>query len=149
MSAAKSGDKVRVHYTGKLEDGTEFDSSRDRGPLEFELGTQKLLPGFESTVEGMAPGETKSCTIEAEDAYGEYHPEGVLEIERSQLPPDVEVSEGQVLEMQHQDGRKVLVKVIAVTDETITIDSNHPLAGKKLFLDIELLEIVVAPTGGS
>ena len=91
MTQAKSGDTVRVHYTGRLEDGTEFDSSRDRDPLEFEIGAERVIPGFERMVIGMAPGETKTATVTAEDAYGPHDPDKVLEADREQLPPDLSV----------------------------------------------------------
>ncbi len=138
---AKDGDTVRVHYTGKLEDGTVFDSSLEREPLEFTLGEGPIIPGFEEAVRGMHVGQSKTVTISPEEAYGPYLDEMVLVIEREQLPPELNPAVGQRLQMQQQDGRKVIILITDVSEATITVDANHPLAGKDLTFEIELVEI--------
>lgn len=141
MSKAKSGDTVRVHYTGKLEDGTQFDSSAGGDPLEFSLGEGNVIPGFENAVEGMEIGESKSVTIEAEQAYGPRHEQLVQDVPREQLPNDMQPAVGMQLQAQGEDGRTMRLVVTAVEDETITVDGNHPLAGRSLNFDIELVSI--------
>ncbi len=141
MSKAKSGDTVRVHYTGKLQDGTQFDSSAGRDPLEFSIGAGQVLPAFSSAVEGMAVGDSKSITIEAADAYGRRHEQLIQDVPREQLPEDMQPAVGMQLQAQGQDGQPVHLVVTAVEDETITVDGNHPLAGKTLKFDIELVDI--------
>ena len=139
---AKDGDTVNVHYTGKLEDGTVFDSSVEREPLEFTLGAGTIVPGFEEAVRGMQAGQSKTVTIPSQEAYGPRHDEMVLVIERTELPPELKPDVGQQLQMQQPDGRAVSVLVTDVSETTITIDANHPLAGKDLTFEIELLEII-------
>ena len=138
---AKDGDTVNVHYTGKLEDGTVFDSSVEREPLEFTLGAGTIVPAFEEAVRGMQAGQSKTVTIPSQEAYGPRHDEMVLVIERTELPPELKPDVGQQLQMQQPDGRAVSVLVTEVSETTITIDANHPLAGKDLTFEIELLEI--------
>jgi len=142
MSQAKSGDTVRIHYTGKLDDGTQFDSSAGRDPLEFALGGGQVIPGFDAAVEGMAVGDSKSVSIEPGDAYGERHEQLVQDVPRSALPEQMEASVGMQLQGQSPDGQVSQFLVTAVTEETITVDANHPLAGYRLNFDIELVEIV-------
>lgn len=142
MSQAKSGDTVRIHYTGKLDDGTQFDSSAGRDPLEFALGGGQVIPGFDAAVEGMAVGDSKSVSIEPGDAYGERHEQLVQDVPRSALPEEMEASVGMQLQGQSPDGQVSHFLVTAVTEETITVDANHPLAGYRLNFDIELVEIV-------
>lgn len=141
MAAAKSGDKVKVHYTGKLTDGTVFDSSMDRAPLEFTLGEGDIIAGFERIVTGMSPGDKKSGEIAAEDAYGPHHPDMVMKVDRDQFPEDLVPEVGQRLEMTQDEGEPMDVTVIEVTDELVTLDANHPLAGHALVFEIELVEI--------
>lgn len=141
MSKAKSGDTVSVHYTGKLEDDTVFDSSRDREPLSFEIGEGKVIPGFEQGVVGMAPGETKTITIESDEAYGPYRDDQVVEIEASRLPDDIDPVVGQQLQVQQADGQTAVVIIKEVSNGTIKLDANHPLAGKDLTFDIELVSV--------
>ncbi len=140
--AAVAGDTVRVHYTGTLEDGTEFDSSRDRDPIEFVLGAGQVIPGFENAVAGMEPGETKTFTIPADEAYGPHRPELVHRIPRAQVPAEVTLAPGARLEARDQGGRRVVLTVIEVTDEEAVLDANHPLAGKDLTFQIELVAVV-------
>ena len=141
MSKAKSGDKVRIHYTGKLDDGTQFDSSEGRDPLEFDLGSGGVIPGFDSAVDGMAVGENKSVKIESEEAYGPRHEELIQDLPKSELPDDMELSVGLQLQAQNPEGQVMRFMITAVTGDIITVDGNHPLAGQALNFDIELVEI--------
>jgi peptidylprolyl isomerase len=142
MSQAKAGDTVRIHYTGKLDDGTQFDSSAGRDPLEFALGGGQVIPGFDQAVQGMALGESKSVRIPAEEAYGPRHEQLIQEVPKSALPDDIQPAVGMPLQAQGADGQVVQLVVVAVTAESITVDGNHPLAGQALNFDIELVEIV-------
>ena len=142
MSHANPGSLVRVHYTGKLPDGTVFDSSRDRQPLEFTLGQGQVIPGFEQAVAGMNSGETKTAEIPAEQAYGPYREDMVLEVSREQIPPQIKPEIGQQLELRDQQGQRIPARVTQANDNSITLDANHPLAGKSLTFDLELVEIV-------
>lgn len=141
MAQAKNGDTVKIHYTGKLEDGTTFDSSVDRDPLEFTLGKGEIIPGFEQAVVGMEPGESKSVDIPAEKAYGPHQKELVTEIDREKVPPKIDLEAGRQLQLQSPDGQKQVVMVTEVTESSVTLDANHPLAGKDLSFDIKLVEI--------
>jgi peptidylprolyl isomerase len=142
MSQAQAGDTVRIHYTGKLDDGTQFDSSAGREPLEFALGQGQVIPGFDKAVQGMNPGESKSVRIPAEDAYGPRHEQLVQEVPKTALPDDLQPAVGMPLQAQGADGQVVQLVVIAVADDSITVDGNHPLAGQALNFDIELVTIV-------
>jgi peptidylprolyl isomerase len=142
MAQAKKGDKVNVHYTGTLKDGTEFDSSRKREPLEFELGSDSVIPGFEKIVTGMTPGEKKTGTIPSDEAYGPHHDDRVFETDRNQLPGDLEIKKGQIVEMRRPDGVTIPAIIVAITDHTVSFDANHPLAGQDLTFEIELIEIL-------
>ena len=141
MSHAKSGDTVKIHYTGTLDDGTQFDSSSGRDPLEFTLGTGQVIPGFDKAVEGMAVGDQKSVNIPAGDAYGPRHDQMIQEVPKSALPEGLEPTEGMGLQAQGQDGRTINLTVTAIGEDTITVDGNHPLAGQALNFEIELVEI--------
>jgi peptidylprolyl isomerase len=141
MSIAETGNTVKVHYTGRLDDDTQFDSSAGRDPLEFTLGTGQVIPGFEEAVTGMDIGDTKTVTIPADQAYGPHQAELVLVVERSQVPTHINPEVGQQLEIHQQDGRAVPVVITEVTDENVSLDANHPLAGKDLIFDLELVEI--------
>jgi FKBP-type peptidyl-prolyl cis-trans isomerase 2 len=141
VAQAKNGDAVKIHYTGKLTDGTTFDSSADREPLEFTLGQGEIIPGFEEAVVGMEPGESKSIQIKADKAYGPHHKELVTEIDREQIPPGMDVQVGQHLELQSEDGKKRVVRVTDITESSVTLDANHPLAGHDLQFDIKLMEV--------
>ena len=142
MSNAKNGDKVKVHYTGKLNDGTVFDSSADSDPLEFTLGQRQLIPGFESAVDGMAVGEKKTIQIQPDDAYGPHRDELVFEVQRGVLPDEIDPEVGQMLQYQQEDGTAVPLTITGVSEGSVTLDGNHPLAGKELTFELELVEIV-------
>lgn len=139
--AAKKGDMVTVHYEGSLKDGTVFDSSRDRDPVSFKLGEGQLIPGFEKAVEGLVPGESTTAEVPPEEGYGPHRDEMVLAVERKQLPDDLDPDVGQQLQMQQPDGNSMVVTVAEVSDSSVTLDANHPLAGKELVFDIELVGI--------
>jgi len=141
MPQAKDGDKVKVHYTGKFKDGEVFDSSVDREPLTFTLGARQLIPGFEKGVLGMEIGQTKSVEVAPGDAYGPYHDRLVSVVKKDQFPKTITPRVGQQLQTQDQSGRPVNVRVTEIKDEDVTLDANHPLAGKTLVFDIELVEI--------
>lgn len=142
MSKVKDGDTVKVHYTGKLtEEGTVFDSSREREPLEFTLGEGQLIPGFEKAVIGMEAGDSTTVDIESEDAYGARREDLELEVSKSDLPDNIDPEPGMQLQMQQQNGQAVPVQITAVEDDYVKLDANHPLAGKDLTFDIELIEI--------
>ena len=141
MARAKRGDTVKVHYTGTLSGGGEFDSSAGRAPLEFTIGGGDLIPGFEDAVVGMAPGESRSVVIPAEEAYGPRHAAGVEQVERTRIPAEIELAAGIRLEGRDQTGRRVVLTVTEVTEATVTLDANHPLAGEDLTFEIELIEI--------
>ncbi len=142
MATVKEGDRVRVHYTGKLEDGTVFDSSRDGTPLAFTVGKAELIKGFDRGVIGMSAGESKTIKISAEDAYGPHNKERVFEFKRDKSPKDFDPPIGQQVHMQRADGQMVVVTVKDKSDKSFTMDSNHPMAGKNLTFDITLVEIV-------
>jgi FKBP-type peptidyl-prolyl cis-trans isomerase 2 len=142
MQKPQNGDTVRVHYTGTLEDGTQFDSSRGAEPLEFTIGQEQLITGFENAVAGLAPGESCTVTLAPEEAYGEIDPGMIQEVPRRLMPEDVDLATGMVLQGQTNDGRVDNFTVVSFTDELVTLDANHPLAGKALIFDIELVEVV-------
>lgn len=138
---AKIGDTVKVHYTGKLEDGSIFDSSVNSEPLQFTLGDNMVIAGFDKAVVGMGLGESKTIGIPMDEAYGPYHSELVQEVNRTDIPTDMDLQVGQRLQAQREDGQLVVITVIEVSESTVKLDANHPLAGKDLFFDIELVEI--------
>ena len=141
MVQAKTGDTVKVHYTGKLDDGTIFDTSADREPLEFTIGKGQLIPDFEQAVIGMNPDESKTIQIPSDKAYGPYREDMVMKVERERLPADLEPKVDQKLQMRHPNGQATVVTVIEVNESQVTLDGNHPLAGKDLTFDIQLTEI--------
>jgi len=141
MAQAKDGDKVKIHYTGKLDDGTVFDSSEGREPLEFTLGDGKIIPGFEKGTLGMEVGEKKSISIQPEDAYGQYRDDLKAQVKKSEFPEGTDPAVGQVYQMQQPDGQAIDLRVIGIEGEEVTLDANHPLAGKTLTFDIELVEV--------
>jgi peptidylprolyl isomerase len=141
MAQAKQGDTVSVHYTGKLSDGTVFDTSKNRHPLQFTIGKGQVIAGFEQAVSGMNTGESKTVTIPVDQAYGPKRDDVIITLERTQLPPGLDPRVGQRLELTQTDDSNILVTVTAITDTTMTLDANHPLAGKDLIFDLELVGI--------
>ncbi|MEL6615267.1 MAG: peptidylprolyl isomerase [Bacteroidota bacterium] len=135
---ATSGDTVRVHYTGTLDDGTQFDSSAGRDPLEFTLGAGQVVPGFDKAVDGMEVGETKTVTIPAKEAYGEVDPNQQVTVGRDQMPPGADISIGDRLQMGMGNGQVLIVTVVEVNDESVVLDANHALAGQDLTFEITL-----------
>jgi peptidylprolyl isomerase len=141
MVRAQSGDTVRVHYTGQLGDEQVFDTSQGRDPLEFTLGSGQVIAGFDQAITGMAPGEEKTITIPADEAYGPHRAEMVLDVGREHFPPEIEPQPGQQLQMS-QDEQTFLVTITDVTDDSVRLDANHPLAGEDLTFQLQLVEIV-------
>jgi peptidylprolyl isomerase len=143
MAQAKNGDTVKVHYTGTLEDGTVFDSSADRNPLQFTVGEGQVIPGFEDGVIGMNPDESKSIKIPSDKAYGPYRDELVITLGRDQFPKDLNFKVDQQIQLvREDDNQSFLVLVTDVSESMVTLDANHPLAGQDLMFDIQLIEII-------
>lgn len=140
MTHPRSGDTVRVRYTGRLDDGRVFASSKAQEPLELTVGEGTMIPGVEETLTRMQPGEERTITIPPEGAYGPYQPELVLAVDRAEFPEDIEPEVGQELQVRQGD-TVIVMRVAEVSDEQVTIDANHPLAGQNLTFDLELVEI--------
>lgn len=141
MSIIKNGDTVKVHYTGTLENGEVFDSSLSREPLEFTLGQGQLIPGFEKAVIGLKAGDTTTAEIPSAEAYGERNPQMEVQVQKSQLPEGMEPEVGMQLQLNQPDGQAIPVQITKVEGEEVTIDANHPLAGKDLTFNIEVVEV--------
>ena len=141
MAQAGNGNSVKVHYTGKFDDGTVFDSSTGCEPLQFTIGEGQVIPGFEQGVIGMNPDETRTVAIPADEAYGPHREELVTVIDRNQLPPDMVLSLGQQLQARQADNQSYVVTVTDIAGSNVILDANHPLAGKDLTFDIQLVEI--------
>lgn len=141
MAQAKTGDQVHVHYTGRLDDGTVFDSSQGRDPLTFKLGSGQVIPGFDRAVTGMEIGDEKTVTIEAGNAYGEHRSELIMTVNRENVPPDLDIEVGQRLQLEKDSGEKIRVTVTDVSPDSVTLDANHPLAGHNLTFDIRLVQV--------
>lgn len=141
MTEVKSGDKVAIHYTGTLQDGTTFDSSQGRDPLEFEVGSGQIIPGLDGALPGMTVGDTKVVQVPSTEAYGEVNPEMRQSVPREGIPADIPLDIGTQLQMQTPDGQAMPVTVVEVDESTVTLDANHPLAGKDLQFDIEVVSI--------
>ena len=143
MAQADTGQTVKVHYKGTLNDGREFDSSHQRGePLEFTIGLDRMIPGFEAAIIGMAPGESKTVRIPSEEAYGGYQDELVRDFPRGEFPDHIEFEEGLILSADSPDGQRIRFKVLSFSEKVVTLDGNHPLAGEDLTFEIELVEIL-------
>ena len=142
MQEAKKGDKVRVHYHGKLTNGETFDSSAGREPLEFEVGSGSVIKGFDEGVSGMKVGEKKTINIPVDEAYGQRSEDMLIEFPKDRFPTDMEIKEGMQLMMSNGTGQNIPVIVTEVKDDAVILDANHPLAGEDLIFDIELVEIV-------
>ncbi len=139
--AAATGDTVQVHYTGTLSDGSVFDSSRDSSPIGFTVGTGQVIPGFDSAVIGMEIGDAKTFTIPSAEAYGEHDPRMVQDVPRTEMPADMDVFLGMNLTASGGDGREISLTVTELTDTSVRLDANHPLAGQDLTFAIELVGI--------
>ncbi|MGZ5286057.1 MAG: FKBP-type peptidyl-prolyl cis-trans isomerase [Flavisolibacter sp.] len=144
MQLAQNGDKVKVHYHGKLRSGETFDSSTGREPLEFTVGSGQVIKGFDDGIKGMQPGDKKTIEIPVVDAYGEKEEERVVEFPKTQFPPDLTPQVGMQLMMSDGAGQQLPVVIIEVKDESVVLDANHPLAGQDLIFDLELVEIISA-----
>jgi len=141
MEQAKTGDKVKVRYTGKLDDGKVFDSSEGRNPMQFVIGAKELIPDFEQAVVGMSPGDSKTVKIASDRAFGPRREELVTEIDSQNIPPELELQVSQRLNATDPNGQTVAVTVVGITDSSVKVDANHPLAGADLTFDIEFVEI--------
>lgn len=141
MAAAKNGDCVKVHYTGMLEDGSTFDSSRGVEPLEFILGSGQVIAGFDEAVTGMEPGERKNVMISADKAYGQRHEEMVINVPRSQFPAHIVPEIGQQIQLSGPNNQPILVRVVGMSEDAVQLDANPPLAGRDLSFDLELVSI--------
>lgn len=141
MTTLKNGDTVKVHYTGTLDDGRVFDTSKDRDPLEFKVGEGQIIPGFEQGVVGMEVGETRDIEVAPENAYGSRREELVMEVPVGEFPDHIEPEVGMQLQIKQQDGTPFGVVITDVADEAVTLDANHPLAGQTLYFQVELVEI--------
>jgi FKBP-type peptidyl-prolyl cis-trans isomerase 2 len=142
MKQAKIGDTVSVHYTGKFEDGTVFDTSINSDPMQFTIGEGQVIPGFEQAVTGMNPGESKTAKIQADQAYGPHYEEMMMVVNRDRVPVDLKPEVGQQLQASQSDGQTIIFMVTNASESSITLDANHPLAGKDLNFDIQLMEIL-------
>jgi len=141
MSEAKNGSLVKVHYTGKLDDGTQFDSSAGGNPLEFTVGKGEVIPGFEEAIVGMNVGDKKTVEISPEQAYGDHRDDRVLQMEKEKLPDNIDPQVGIRLQAKQPDDSVITFTVTDVSKDTVTLDANHPLAGKNLVFDIELVDV--------
>ncbi len=139
MRQVATGDTVRVHYTGTLDDGTEFDTSTDRDPIAFMIGGGQVLPGFENALVGMTEGETKSITLSPEDAYGPHDPELLHAVERERIPDEIDLKVGALLQAGDAQSNEITLRVVEVSDEMATLDANHPLAGETLTFELTMV----------
>ena len=142
MAQVKEGDVVRVHYTGKLTSGEQFDSSAGREPLEFTVGAGQMIKGFDAAMPGMSVGEKKTINIPAEDAYGPKNDEAIIQFPKEHVPADMKLEPGMQLTLSDPNGNPVPVVVVEVKEEVIVLDANHFLAGEELVFDVELVEIL-------
>ncbi|MGK7389865.1 MAG: FKBP-type peptidyl-prolyl cis-trans isomerase [Candidatus Cyclobacteriaceae bacterium M2_1C_046] len=142
MKKVQEGDEVRVHYTGKLEDGTVFDTSKEREPLQFKVGSGQMIKGFDEAVKGMEVGEAKTAKLSSEEAYGERNDQMIVTLTKDKFPEDIKPEVGQQLSMQSQEGQPIPVVVTDIKNDEVTLDANHPLAGKDLIFEIEVVEVV-------
>lgn len=142
MAIAKQGDKVKVHYTGSLSDGTIFDSSNGKDPLEFSIGGGQVIPGFEKGAEGMEVGSKKTIQISKEEAYGDYRDDLIVNFAKDQIPSEINPEVGQQYQMMQENGQPIIVTVREISEDSVVLDANHPLAGQDLTFDLELVEIM-------
>jgi len=139
--AIEEGTKVQVHYTGTLDDGTQFDSSRDREPLEIVIGQGMVIPGFEKAIVDMEPGQSVTITIPEEEAYGPHNEEMVIQFPRTSFPAEIEPKIGEQLVLRSPDGQEIPALIVDMNDEEVSLDANHPLAGFALTFEIELVSV--------
>lgn len=142
MALAKMNDTVKVHYTGMLKDGTIFDSSIEREPLEFTIGEGMVIPGFEKGIIGMGIDETKDISVSPEEAYGEYREDMIISFDRKNIPPNIKPEPGMILQLHDPHGGVTFVRVLDMDEHTVRLDANHPLAGKELIFKVRLMEIL-------
>ena len=142
MRQAKIGDTVRVHYTGTLSDGTEFDSSPENEPFEMTIGSGQVVKGFDTALVGMAEGERKSTVLQPAEAFGARDPENVHSVERAGIPDEIELEIGAVFEAEDSNGNPIRLQVLEFSDRSVTFDANHPLAGRTLTFELSLIEFV-------
>jgi peptidylprolyl isomerase len=142
MAEAKIGDRVKVHYTAKAENMVIFDSKQQVNPLEFKIGDGQIIPAFEIALIGMEAGDQKTINIQSDEAFGPYLNELITKVDKSQLPANLDLEIGQQLQIQQPDGQVLLVKVLDITEKDITFDANHPLAGKNITFNIDLVAIL-------
>lgn len=142
MEQVKEGDVVRVHYTGKLTNGEQFDSSTGREPLEFTVGAGQMIKGFDNAMPGMNVGDKKTINISADDAYGQKDEQAIIEFPKANIPADMKLEPGMQLQLRNESGQPFPVTVAEIKDDIVVLDANHALAGKELVFDIELMEIV-------
>ena len=141
MAKAQFGNMVKVQYTVRLDDGTVVDSTKEHGPFTFSIGLGATIPGFEKEIMGMSAGESKTVKLSVDDGYGPYYRELIKEVDRDKFPAEFKFEVGQQLELPGADGQSAVVTVLQVSEKTVILDTNHPLAGKELTIDIELLEV--------
>jgi len=141
MKQADLGDTVKVHYTGKLENGMIFDCTREQGPFEFKIGSGQAVPGFEMGITGMTIGDTRTLTISSEDGFGHRDDKLIDKVKKNDLPANIKLEKGKQLMMPHPDGNFIRATIIDIKSDWITVDLNHPLAGYNLIFEVELLEI--------
>lgn len=142
MKKVQEGDEIRVHYTGKLEDGTVFDTSKEREPLQFKVGSGMMIKGFDEAVRGMEVGESKTAKLSSEEAYGERNDQMIVTLTKDKFPENIKPEVGQQLSMQSQEGQPIPVVVTNIENDEVTLDANHPLAGKDLVFEIEVVDVV-------
>lgn len=145
MAAAKLGDTVKIHFTGKLQDETIIETSKSGDPLEFKIGEGNVISGLEQGVIGMAAGDKKTIAVSPEDGFGQPQKDLVVDLNKSEFPEDVEFEVGTYLNIESSDGKEFKAKVVEIKEETVTLDANHPLAGATINYDVELIEIVAYP----
>lgn len=141
MTQARSGDTVRIHYTGRFPDGVTFDSSAGGDPLEFQLGAGQVIQGLDEAITGMSVGDSSTVTVPAEKAYGQHHAEAVRAIPRETIPDHIPLEPGLRLQAERPDGATIGLTVVEVGESEVTVDANHPLAGRDLVFEIELVEV--------
>jgi FKBP-type peptidyl-prolyl cis-trans isomerase 2 len=142
MTEVKKGDKVSVHYTGKLDDGLVFDTTDDRDPVVFTVGEGRVIDGFEEAVLGMNPGESKTVKVSPDKAYGEHKPDLIGNVDRNKLPKNLDLNINKRIKLKQKSGKLRSALIVGLSDSQVTLDVNHPLAGKDLVFDIKLLEIL-------